>query len=385
MLIKKFTLEIVKNILLLADLLASIRLRTINTSDVALVRLDAIGDFVIWLDSARHIKSIYPESRIVLIANSSWAELAMKIPYWDEVWSINLRKFNWDLLYRWKIMRKINMACFFIAIQPTYSRVLLSGDSVIRVTAAKKRIGSIGNLDNIKQKDRILSNRWYTQLVPASNSTQMELNRNAEFLTGMTGKVYLAELQSLPLLVDASSEFNIDKKYCVIFPGASAIGKRWPVENFLKICLVVSKNYGLQIVLCGSSDDMNICSRIATGISGAINLAGKTTLAELSAVIQNAELVVSNDTSAIHISAAVATPSVCILGGGHYGRFLPYPMEDSRKTPLAVSANMKCFGCNWRCTEIHDKKKPWPCISKIEVDAVIRKIDVILDHANKNE
>jgi len=60
-------------------------------------------------------------------------------------------------------------------------------------------------------------------------------------------------------------------------------------------------------------------------------LAGKTTIAQLVELIRNASLLIGNDSAAIHMAAATQTPSVCILGGGHYGRFLPYQPE-SRET-----------------------------------------------------
>ena len=57
---------------------------------IVLIRLDAIGDFIIWLDSAKEFRVIYPSERIVLIANSSWASLAKTMPYWDEVLPLDL-------------------------------------------------------------------------------------------------------------------------------------------------------------------------------------------------------------------------------------------------------------------------------------------------------
>lgn len=48
---------------------------------------------------------------------------------------------------------------------------------------------------------------------------------------------------------------------------------------------------------------------------------------ELAKLISESELLISNDTSAIHIAAAVNTHFICITNGNHYGRFFPYPNE----------------------------------------------------------
>ena len=45
---------------------------------VLLIRVDAIGDFVLWLDTAKEYRKLYPseEYRIVLVGNKLWGELA---------------------------------------------------------------------------------------------------------------------------------------------------------------------------------------------------------------------------------------------------------------------------------------------------------------------
>ena len=137
-------------------------------------------------------------------------------------------------------------------------------------------------------------------------------------------------------------------------------------------------------MLCGSREERSVCDQVirASGMK-ATNLAGQTLLPELVEVIRGAAFLVSNETSAIHIAAATGTPSVCILGGGHYGRFLPYDPEDAGKQPLPVPVihKMDCFGCNWKCTQPHKKGTPVPCISGITVEQVWKAVENILPAA----
>ena len=106
--------------------------------------------------------------------------------------------------------------------------------------------------------------------------------------------------------------------------------------------------------------------------AGVTSLAGKTSLQQLTTIIAGAQLLVSNETSAVHIAAAVGVPSVCIVGGGHYGRFVPYDEKvgDHRPLPLVATRKMECFGCNWVCKFHPAKGKPMPCIEEIPVDTV---------------
>ena len=118
---------------------------------------------------------------------------------------------------------------------------------------------------------------------------------------------------------------------------------------------------------------------MAAARSPLLNWVGRTTLPGLAAVLAHAELLVGNETSAIHIAAAVGTPAVCIVGGGHYGRFMPYLVEeDGRPLPVAAVHRMGCFHCDWRCVYHPPKGTPVPCIEKVEVEDVWAAVRVAL-------
>ena len=72
------------------------------------------------------------------------------------------------------------------------------------------------------------------------------------------------------------------------------------------------------------------------------------------------------------MAAAVGVPSVCIVGGGHFGRFMPYDVqpEPDRPLPLVASRAMECFGCNWTCKFHPARNKPMPCIEGVSIDTV---------------
>jgi ADP-heptose:LPS heptosyltransferase len=61
--------------------------------------------------------------------------------------------------------------------------------------------------------------------------------------------------------------------------------------------------------------------------SSAYNLTGQIPLTSLVKYLEDAELLISNETSPVHIAAAVNTPVICISNGNHLGRFNPYPRE----------------------------------------------------------
>ncbi|HXB97913.1 MAG TPA: hypothetical protein VNZ54_07660, partial [bacterium] len=96
-----------------------------------IVRLDAIGDFLLWLPEAKALRGRAGGGRVVLLANQSWADLARSLPYWDEVWPVDVKRFRAVGPYRWALLRRLRAAGFGTALQPAFSRDYSSGDAAI--------------------------------------------------------------------------------------------------------------------------------------------------------------------------------------------------------------------------------------------------------------
>lgn len=370
---KKIAKYALKWFVVLLDRLVTLLSRRRSKRKLLLVRLDSIGDFILWLDSAKEYRRLYPEQKITLIANSAWAELAESLPYWDEVCPVELRQLTGNPLYRWKLLSKIRQAGFEVAIQPTFSRVFMHGDSIIRASGAKHRIGSQGDLSNISVRDKTIADRWYTCLLPATPEPLMELERNAELISHLSGHPFNASLPVLPVLTTLSADLKPANNYFILFPGASWHGRQWPLAQFARVLEQLQQRYSWQPVICGTPAELALCTTVAKETTAScLNLAGKTSLLELTELIRNARLLIGNETSAVHFAAAVSTPAVCILGGGHYGRFMPYPDHMEGVKPVSATQRMSCFNCNWHCNQAHDPSGSVPCVSQITIEFVLR-------------
>lgn len=337
-----------------------------------LVRLDVIGDFILWLDSAKAYRVIYPNKRIVLYANSSWAELAKQFNYWDEVVSIDMVKLRADELYKIKTFFNIRRRGFSSAIQPTYSREYMA-DMLVRASCATVRVGYDCDLSNIQPEQKKTSDQWYTELIADDGHPLMELKRNAEFVRRLGYTSFVSGVPEIAPLLDLPENLKFNLPYVVIFPGASWIPKMWPARKFIELIQKIKATHNVEILLCGGVAEYDLCQEITVGCSFYVhNLAGLTKLQELVEVIRSARLVVANDTSAIHIAAATQTDSICLLGGGHYGRFLPYQIEvnEPKIIPNIQIHKMDCYGCNWNCIYTESTINTVPCVENISVEQV---------------
>jgi ADP-heptose:LPS heptosyltransferase len=152
------------------------------------------------------------------------------------------------------------------------------------------------------------------------------------------------------------------------------------------VAQAIAEQTGWRLLVCGGHADVDMAQNIVdlAELNNSLSLAGETSISELAEVIRGAQLLVGNETSAVHIAAAVGTPSVCLLGGGHFGRFVPYPEGIEGAAPIPVFQRMECYGCNWRCTQPHEPGQPTPCITAIPAADVIAAVQKILPKREPN-
>ena len=342
---------------------------------LGLVRLDDIGDFITWLNGATYIRKYYSDHRIILIGNRSWSDLAKTLPYWDEVFAINVGKLKRNFFYRWVVFRQIRAMRLEMVIQPTHVCCLVTGDSIVRISQATTKIGSSGDTtSNRNGWQKRIANRWYSQLIPASPQPLMVLERNAEFARNLTGAQIEIHPFSMPQPLASIDRLVPGTKYFLVFPGSNGKYKIWPKERFASLTSSLVLMTGYTPIICGAPGEMDLCEWIAAHADKAINHAGKTSLLEVCEMIRNAEFVVGNDSGSIHIAATYNVPSFSILGGGNYGLFQPYPDNWIGEKPCIINYSMPCYGCGWRCYFTASTDSPFPCITNISVDFALESI-----------
>jgi ADP-heptose:LPS heptosyltransferase len=112
--------------------------------------------------------------------------------------------------------------------------------------------------------------------------------------------------------VDGAAELQPGGYVC-IHPGARAAARRWPPEHFAAVADALAAR-GLRVVLTGSQGETALTRATAAAMRGrALDLAGKTSLGALAALLHGARLLVCNDTGVSHLAAALRVPSVVVF------------------------------------------------------------------------
>ncbi len=176
--------------------------------------------------------------------------------------------------------------------------------------------------------------------------------------------VSTAERHGLAQIFDAGRA-----PYACLHPGARYPSRRWPAVRFAAVADVLAAQ-GLQIVLTGATDERPLVEEVLRHMRrSALDLAGRTTLGTLAALVSRARLVVSNDTGMSHVAAAVGTPSVVISSGADVERWRPLDARRHR----TVWHDVPCRPCGHRvCPTAHE------CARGVSVDRVLAHAAALL-------
>ena len=305
--------------------------RYIYEKSILLIRLDAIGDYILFRNFIEIIRKSdkYKYCKITLLGNEVWKEIAEKLDgeFIDNFIWLNRKKFNKNPIYRYQKLKEIVKNGYEIVINPTYSREFYYGDSIAKVLTAKYKIGSKGDLSNISKRQKLTGDTYYTRLIPAKDGIMFEFYRNKEFFEGFLGETIDINRPSIDVNKIASA-FNLPDKFAVLYIGASAAIRRWNYANFAEVALYLKERLNLDVVICGGKDDASYGEKICNNLNEAINLCGKTSLMDMIYIIKNSVLLISNETFAPHIAVALNIKNIFVIYNGiHLGRFVPYPKE----------------------------------------------------------
>lgn len=307
--------------------------REIIPKTLLLIRLDSIGDYILVQNFFSFFRNhtVYQDYKVTLCGNIIWKDLAeyLNEDIFDSFIWINRKKFRWNFFYKYSLLKQIFKAGYETVIETTFTREILFGDTIVKASKAKERIGSTGSPDShLKWKRKIFSDDYYTKLITQSEKNIFEFYRNKEFFEKVLKTIIDITKPSMNF-EKVEYKFPVENEFIVIVAGAQEKARRWSENNFTELIEHLLKEYHYDILLAGSTSEKIIIKKIIDRINSqrVFDISGKTTLTQFGKIISKAKLLISNETSAVHFAAPVNTPFICISNGQRFGRFMPYPEE----------------------------------------------------------
>lgn len=331
-----------------------------------------IGDVILTLPLVQFLKKKYPTVAIDFVVTKRASDVLQNHPDINEV--IIYDKYGEDKGLKGfkRITSLLKSKKYDAAIVPHRS---IRSALLIYLSKIKTRIGF----------NRSAGRIFFTHIVKYRYDLH-EVERNISLL-----KPFLIETQKkeAPRLYPSISDKKVVDKILFeeeiletnrligIAPGSVWNTKRWTKEGYLQLVRkLISEKY--VVCLIGGKEDVKLCNEIIhnTFIGGVINLAGKLTLLQSAELIRRCRVLISNDSSPVHLAAGVDTPVVAIFGATapEFG-FAPY--SDG-------SVVIETLGLNCRPCAIHGGKQcpvgTFDCMKRITHEMVYEKVMEVYDN-----
>ena len=330
-----------------------------NYKNILIVKLSAIGDVIHALPVAHSLKQNYPDARITWVVERPAYDLLTNNPDIDEIIIFDKPKFKTLAgLFRHapEFISLLRQKKFDLALD---LQGLFKSGMISFLSGASTRFV----YENTREGSQLLSTR-----IAGEYQRGHVVERCLDVVRGLgcqVGKpVFTLNVTpseaDLTKRIAAQANFDIEKPYVVFALGANWPNKIWPYEHFAKLS---ERLYDENIipVMVGGKGDQVLAELIASMAKvPPIDLTGKTTLKQLAFIIQKARVFVGGDTGPMHLSAAVGTPTVALMGPTDIIRNGPYGQEAS-----TIITPRECAGC-WQ----RKCPKQLDCLQSISVEQV---------------
>lgn len=259
---------------------------------VLVIRLGALGDFVLSFAAFAAIRAHHAEAEIALLTTAPFAEMARAAPWFDRVlidarpswWSVpgiarlrgQLRGF--DRVYDLQTSAR-SAAYFRLAGRPPWSGIA-TGCALPHANRAR-------NAMHTRERQR----------------EQLAMAGIADF-----------PASDLAWLAAAARGFDLPARFALLIPGAAPhrARKRWPANRYGDVAAELARRGMVPIVL-GAAREAPLARVIRDRCPEAVDLTGRTTIADLAALAARAVVAIGNDTGPMHVAAALGCRSLVLF------------------------------------------------------------------------
>jgi lipopolysaccharide heptosyltransferase II len=168
--------------------------------------------------------------------------------------------------------------------------------------------------------------------------------------------------------------------YLCLHPGSGAAVKLWRPEAFAQVGDTLAERYGLQVIVTGSADEGPLVESIVELMkTGPITMVGRTSLAQLAAIMGRCRLVIGVDSGPMHLAVSQGAPTIHLFGPVDHRTFGPWGDPNRH---LALVSEKDCVPCN-RLDYAPHELALHDCVRSISVDRVLEAAETLLrDHSH---
>ncbi|MBW0150297.1 MAG: glycosyltransferase family 9 protein [Phenylobacterium sp.] len=275
---------------------------------ILVIKLSAMGDFILALAAAKQIRQAHPKARITLLTTPPFEGLAKLCPYFNTVetdgrpegvseWLAlvgRLRKAKYDRVYDLQTSSRSNLIFHGLRPFPPEWSGVAAGCALPPRNSRRDKMHTLErHADQLK--DAGIWPNAPTEPGTAPGPDVAWILRKAEAPRPVAGGIEA-------------------RPYVLMAPGGSAHRpeKRWPVEHYSELARILYAA-GFDIVVIGGPQESAMARTIQRSVGKARDLTGRTDLARIAMLGARAALVVGNDTGPVHLAAAAGPPTIVLF------------------------------------------------------------------------
>jgi heptosyltransferase III len=276
--------------------------------NILIIKLRYIGDVLLATPTVRAIKAARPDVRVTMMVNRGTEDVLSGNQDLDEIMVLD----KGSLASQWQLIAGLRRRRFDTVID------LTDGDRSAFLSWASGAPVRIGFNDEHQWRGRC-----YTQVVQSEPGAQHRIDRDLEALKSMGIQAGSKDLQLWLTSEEIDSADQLlnqlgvqrSQPIAILQPGARYWFKAWPPERFAELADQLTTQYGCQVLIGGSQQDIDLAEQIREMAKcNPIIMAGRTTIKQFAAIAKKSTLFVGNDSGAMHIASAVGTPVVALFG-----------------------------------------------------------------------
>jgi heptosyltransferase-2 len=336
---------------------------------ILIVQTAFLGDLILTLPLIQRLGEALPGSRITALVIPSTAEVLLNHPAVSDHLIFDKRARDRGLRGLLNMARRLRQERFDLALVPHRS---LRSALLAALSGIPRRVGFNTSTGFFLFTDTVMYHRG-----------RHEVQRNLGLLNAIgvraverPARVYPGEnhrRQAQAFL--ARHEISSRKGLIGVAPGSVWPTKRWLPEGYASVVRHLRERDGRSVVLFGGVEDRRLCLQIAQRAGQGIPVAaGELSVLSAAALMERCRVVISNDSAAAHLAAAVRCPVVVIFGPT-VPEFGFVPLGDDH---LVLQADVDCRPCG-----IHGGKacprKTFACMRAITPEKVLQAVRSILD------
>jgi heptosyltransferase III len=338
-----------------------------SPKNILIVRTDRIGDVVLSLPMAELIKKKYPDCKVVYFIRNYTSSLIDGNPFIDEV--VIAEESGGEILFG-KNIKKIkskNMdTC--VVVNPTFKISLM-----MFLAGIKNRIGTGYRWYSLLFNKKVFEHRKHAE------RHELEYNINLLNKIGVGFKDFSNGIKFYLQVDEKSSEkinsilyekgFKSGNKIVIIHPGSGGSSVDLPKEKLIELTKMMSNLNNVTIVITGSKNESELCRKFEIDKS-VVNLSGQLDLSLLKALINKADLFISNSTGPMHIAAAL---------GVHVIGFFPKILSCSQKRWGPYTEKRTIFIPTIDCSNCtREQCEKLDCMNSIDIGKVFDETKTVL-------